>query len=186
MWSKNGSNIAVCWVKWAHTDVCLFSGWWWWTRFCAMLYSMMMIWHHFSWCCDSICVNYEPPTEADPIWNSFPWPRWLLKALYHPSTFISGTEDHPECQLSVTSCKRTGSVSCSRTVWRANFRVGKCTTDPHMGSCHWPPSLAPALQRGSSHFVSINIIWSDERIKFVKQPGLEVVPNSGFHSIQPQ
>lgn len=143
-------------------------------------------WHHFSWCCDSICVNYEPPTEANPIWTSFPWPRWLLKALYHPSTFISGTEDHPECQLSVTSCKGSGSVSCSRTVWRANFRVGKCTTDPHMGSCHWPPSLAPALQRGSSHFVSINIIWSDERIKFVKQPGLGVVPNSGFHSIQSQ
>lgn len=97
------------------------------------------MWHPFSWFCDSICVSYEPPTEADPIWNNFPWPRWHLKALYHPSTLISGTEDHPECQLSIISCEGSGWVSCSRTVWRANFSVGKCTTDPHMGSCHWPP-----------------------------------------------
>lgn len=144
--SNNGSNVAVCWTNWAHEDMCHVSGWWWrwrwWTCFCAMLYlTDFYVWHRFS--CNSICVSYNPPTEADPIWNNFPWPHWLIKALYHPSTFISGTEDHPECQLSITSCEGSGWVSCSRTVWRANFRVGKCTTDPHMGSCHWPPPHPP-------------------------------------------
>lgn len=143
-----------------------------------MMMMMMMncdfiyVWHHFLWFCDSICVSHTPPTEADPIWNNFPRPRWLLKALYHPSTFISGPEAHPECQLSVTSCQGSGSASWSRAVWRANFRGWKMHHWSSHGGLSLTPSLARALQRRSSCFLSINIILSKERIKLVKQPGL--------------